>query len=76
MSDVASDIDEVIEADKLFNLLNITADDQATISDGEITYSFHTISNLDDKKKEILTKIGFKEFKENIFFIYKVFGGR
>lgn len=69
MSDVANDIDEVIDADKLFNLLDITADEQATISDGEITYSFYTISNLDDGKKEILIKIGFKEFKESIFFI-------
>lgn len=69
MSDVANDIDEVIEIDKLFNLLDITADEQATISDGEITYSFYTISNLDDGNKEILIKIGFKEFKESIFFI-------
>lgn len=69
MSDVANDIDEIIEIDKLFNLLEITADEQATISDGDITYSFYTISNLDDGRKEILNKIGFKEFKESIFFI-------
>ena len=69
MSEVANNIDEVIDADKLFSLLDITADEQATISDGEITYCFYTISNLDDGKKEILIKIGFKEFKESIFFI-------
>lgn len=69
MSDVTNDIDEINEIDKLFNLLEITADEQATISDGDITYSFYTISNLEDEKKDILIKIGFKEFKESIFFI-------
>jgi len=69
MADLANNIDEIIDADKLFNLLDITVDEQATISDGEITYCFYTISNLDEGKKEILIKIGFKEFKESIFFI-------
>ncbi|PWB54522.1 MAG: hypothetical protein C3F06_04265 [Candidatus Methanoperedenaceae archaeon] len=69
MADLTNSIDEIIDVDKLFDLLDITADEQATISDGEISYNFFTISDIDDGKKEILGNIGFKEFKESIFFI-------
>jgi hypothetical protein len=69
MADIAPNIDEVMEVDELLNLLDITIDDETSITDGEITYNFYTLSNLDDEKGNILSEIGFEKFKESIFFI-------
>lgn len=69
MADIAHNIDEVMEVDELLNLLDIAIDDETSISDGEITYNFYTIFNLDEEKRNILVAIGFENFKESIFFI-------
>lgn len=69
MADVTPNIDEVIEINKLFNLLDIPIDGETSISDGDITYNFYAVSNIENEEKDILIRIGFKEFKENIFFI-------
>jgi len=62
-------IDENIGIDDLLGILEITPDDSANLQDGEDIYYFYSFSNLSDETKEILLEIGFKEFKENIFFI-------
>jgi len=67
MADIDHNIGEIIEMDKLLNLLDIKVDDEASISDGEITYNLYTIFNLDGKKRDILVNLGFEEFKESIF---------
>lgn len=69
MADIANNIDEVMEVDELLNLLDMDIDDETSISDGEITYNFYTLCNLDDEKRNILAEIGFEKFKESIFFI-------
>lgn len=69
MVDITPVIDDVIEIEKLLNLLGISPDDQAKICDGEIDYNLYTLSNLDDGDKDLLIKIGFEKFKENVFVI-------
>ena len=69
MADINSSIDEITDVRTLFNNLEITYDDTATISDGNVTYNLYAISNLDSDKKNILTEIGFEEFKDGIFVI-------
>ncbi|KCZ73219.1 hypothetical protein ANME2D_00279 [Candidatus Methanoperedens nitroreducens] len=69
MAGVTHSVDEVIEIDKLFNLLDIPVDGESSISDGDLSYNFYTISNLENEEKDILISIGFKEFKQSIFFI-------
>lgn len=69
MANIAYSIDEVMEVDKLLSLLDIAIDDESSISDGETTYNFYAVSNLDGEKREILVGIGLDEFKESIFFI-------
>lgn len=62
-------IEKTLELKKLFRLLDVSPDDEQSISDGDLTYYFFAFLNLEDEQREILKKIGFKEFTETIFYI-------
>lgn len=67
MAGIDHNIGEIIEMDKLLNLLDIKVDDKVSISDGEITYNLYTILDLDSEKRDILVNLWFEKFKESIF---------